>query len=176
MQKILGLALIMMCLSSTQAFGASDAIKVFAGFMNGVIHKDNLNYLMGCMNGTSAIVVDIENMVTHFSQSDLMNIGYGIMDVGKFLQDLPPACYYCDGIPEDFQKLGEFFSIFGNFTQLTSRVTYNLLWHYTEIKTDINEAMTEWNAEQYYDFGTDIGEALVLAVGDDSATKKILFE
>ena len=151
-----------------QAFDGTDVIRVFAGLMDGILHKDNLDYLLGCMSGTDSLVVDVENMVTHFKQGGTMGIGEGIMDIGKFLQDLPPTCYNCGGIPDDFNKLGQFFSIFGNPSLLAQRVSYNLLWYYSDIKTDVDAAITSWDNAQYFDFGDKIGEALVLAIGDHS--------
>ena len=63
------------------------------------------------------------------------------MDIGKFLQDLPPTVSYCGGIPDDFTRLGNFFSIFGNPTLLAQRISYNLLWYYTDINRNISEAI-----------------------------------
>ena len=45
-----------------QAFNGVDVIKVFAGIMDGILHKDNLNYLLGCMTGTDALVVDVQTV------------------------------------------------------------------------------------------------------------------
>ncbi len=152
------------------AFGGLDVIRVFAGIMDGILHKDNLDYLLGCMTGTDSLVVDIEDAVTHFKQGGTMGIGKGIMDIGKFLQDLPPTCYNCGGIPEDFQKLGQFFAIFGNPTLLMQRISYNLLWYYSEINADISQALQDWDQADYFGFGDKIGEALALAIGDHSTT------
>ena len=136
--------------------------------MDGILHKDNLDYLLGCMSGTDSLVVDIENAVTHFKEGGTMGIGRGIMDIGKFLQDLPPTCYNCGGIPEDFQKLGQFFAIFGNPTLLMQRISYNLLWYYSDINGAIQQSIVDWDAALYYEFGKDVGKALVFAIGDHS--------
>ena len=46
MQKsLLVIALAFLCFSSVQAVTGSDIIAVFAGLMNGIIHKDELAYL-----------------------------------------------------------------------------------------------------------------------------------
>ena len=158
-----------MTVTQVNAFSGGDVIRVFAGLMDGILHKDNLTYLLGCMSGTDALVVDIENAVTHFKQGGTMGIGQGIMDIGKFLQDLPPTCYNCGGIPEDFKALGDFFSIFGNPSLLAQRISYNLLWYYSEINGDIQEALADWDKGLYFEFGFNIGEALVRAIGDEAA-------
>lgn len=79
------LSVAMINLQQAQAFSGSDVIRVFAGLMDGIIHKDNLDYLMGCMSGTDNLVSDVENAVTHFKQGGTIGIGEGVMDIGKFL-------------------------------------------------------------------------------------------
>jgi hypothetical protein len=59
-------AIAAMSVNQAVAFDGVDVIRVFAGVMDGILHTDNLNYLLGCMNGTDALVGDVENMVTHF--------------------------------------------------------------------------------------------------------------
>ena len=162
-----------MSVNQAQAFSGLDVVRVFAGVMDGILHTDNLNYLLGCMNGTDALVGDVENMVTHFKQGGSMGIGEGIMDIGKFLQDLPPTVYYCGGIPDDFARLGQFFSIFGNPSLLSQRIAYNLLWYYSDINGSITDALAHWDKAEYYDFGKSVGRALVLAIGDHSSRNPV---
>ena len=163
-------AIAAMSVNQAVAFDGVDVIRVFAGVMDGILHTDNLNYLLGCMNGTDALVGDVEDMVTHFKKGGSIGIGEGIMDIGKFLQDLPPTVYYCGGIPDDFTRLGNFFSIFGNPTLLAQRISYNLLWYYTDINANISDALKHWDAAEYYAFGKSLGNALVLALGDHSSS------
>ena len=166
-------AIAAMSVNQAVAFDGVDVIKVFAGVMDGILHTDNLNYLLGCMNGTDSLVVDVEDMVTHFKQGGSIGIGEGIMDIGKFLQDLPPTVYYCGGIPGDFTRLGNFFSIFGNPTLLAQRISYNLLWYYSDINRNISEAIAHWDAAEYYEFGKSTGNAMVLALGDHSSASLV---
>ena len=153
---------------AAQNITAGDVIEIFAGVMNGIVHEDHLDYLMGCMSGTEGLVGDIENAVADFEEGTFWSISAGILDIKQFIEDIPQTITNCSGIPDDFQKLGDFFSIFGNFTLLTQRVTYNLLWYYSDIMTDLNQAVTYWNQADYFDFGDKVGDALVLACGDHS--------
>ena len=162
-------------LQGNATFGPLDVVNVFAGIMDGILHTDHLDYLLSCMNGTEALVTDVENMVTHFKEGGPVGIAHGIMDIGKFLQDLPPTVYYCGGIPDDFNKLGNFFSIFGDPAALSSRITYNLLWYYGDINGAIQAAIRNWDNGLYYNFGKELGNALVFAIGDHSkfTTEKV---
>ena len=167
-KTILLLCVSAMSFQQAQAFNGSDVIRVFAGLMDGIIHKDNLNYLLGCMSGTDALVNDVLNAVKHFKEGGTIGIGEGIMDIGQFLKDLPPTCSNCGGIPEDFAKLGQFFAIFGNPKLLSERLTYNLFWYWAEINGDIQTAIKDWDSGDYYGFGDKVGEALAMAIGDHS--------
>ena len=160
-------------IQGNSTFGPLDVVGVFAGIMDGILHTDRLDYLLSCMNGTESLVTDVENMVIHFKEGGAIGIGQGIMDIGKFLQDLPPTVYYCGSIPEDLSKLAKFISIFGDPAALSERITYNLLWYYSDINGSIQAAIKNWDNGLYYDFGKELGNALVQAIGDHSAISPI---
>ena len=146
-----------------------DTIHLMAGVMNGIVHEDHITYLLGCVNGTENMVTDIEDMVLHFSCPTFWGITEGLMDIKRFiLDDLPATIYNCGDIPEDFAKLDEFFSVFGNTTLLSQRVSYNFLWYYSQIMGHFNQAGAYWDQGQFFNCGTMLGEALVDAVGDHS--------
>ena len=158
--------------TTAQNFTAGDVIEMFAGVMNGIVHEDHLNYLLGCMNGTEAIVTDVEDAVQEFSQGTFWSITEGILDIKQLIVDIPFTITNCGDIPQDFEKLGNFFSIFGNMTLLTQRVTYNLIWYYSDIMMDVNAALAFYGNEDYFNFGDKLGDALVLACGDHSSEVK----
>ena len=146
-----------------------DTIHLLAGVMNGIIHEDHIDYMLGCVNGTEAMVGDIESMVSDFGSGTFWGITDGLLDIKRFVtQDLPIAIVDCGDIPDDFTKLDQFFSIFSNSTLLSQRVTYNFLWYYSQIMTNFNAAEAAWNAGLYFECGTKLGDALVDAVGDHS--------
>jgi hypothetical protein len=148
-----------------------DTIHFLAGVMYGIVQEDHVDYFIGCVNGTETLVSDVETMIEDFMLPTFWDIIDGINEIKKFIfVDLPPTIENCGDIPEDFTKLGKFFSIFSNSTLLTQRLEYNLLWYYSDIMTDVNSALTFYSQGQYFNFGDKIGEALVLAVGDHSSS------
>ena len=86
MQKtqLLVLVLATLCAQS-YAINAVGVVEVFAGVMFGVIKKNNLEELKGCMVGTDAMVKDIENAVENFSNGGVIGITAGIYDIIDFL-------------------------------------------------------------------------------------------
>lgn len=45
------------------------------------------------------------------------------------------------------------------------KLTMNLPAHFNEILVDIQEAKTDYKKQDYFEFGENLGEVLVLAVG-----------
>lgn len=147
----------------------SDVIHLMAGVMDGIVHEDRLDYLLGCVNGSEAMVDDIENAVADFSSGGFWGITDGIYEIKQFIfNDLPSTITNCGDMGQDFDKLGQFFDIFGNTTLLMQRVSYNLLWYYSDIMASVTSAETAWNAGEFFNCGEALGDALVLACGDHS--------
>ena len=146
-----------------------DTFHFLAGVFEGIVKADHVNETLGCINGTESLVGDIETMIGDFMLPTFWNILDGINEIKKFIfVDLPRTVENCGDIPEDFQRLGQFFSVFGNTTLLEERLTNNLLWYYSDIMTDVDAGLNFYSQCQYLNFGEKIGEALVLAVGDHS--------
>ena len=115
------------------------------------------------------MIVDIENMISHFSWPTFWGITSGIMDIKKFLfDDLPAAIHNCGDIPEDFSRFFGFFDVFSNTTLLEERLETNLFWYASDIIGNFNDAGLHWDNGQFYECGVKLGQTLVDAVGDHS--------
>ena len=55
--------------------------------------------------------------------------------------------------------------IFTKPKELMEKVAQNVIFHFSEIQTDITKGVDDFKAEKYYDSGNDFGLALVAAVG-----------
>ena len=171
------LAASLMMISGTQAWTPRnltivDSVSLFAGLMNGIVQEDNLDYLIGCVNGTENLVESYERMIYHFSWPTPTNIIKGIEDLRRIvLEEMPPAVVNCVQTPYDFVKLYNFFAILGNSTLLTQRVTYNFIWHYSKIMGHLNKASLYWDQGDFFMCGTELGFAVVDAIGDHKSKK-----
>ena len=155
-------------LGTVQAITIEDVIQTRAGVIDGIVNADHINYLRNCIGDSEELVVDMENAIADFYSGTFWGISAGILDIKQFISDFTPEIHDCGNIPTDFKRLGEFFSVFGNTTLLTERVTYNVLWYYSDIVTDYNAAMAFYAQGDFFNFGEKLGEALVNAVGDHS--------
>ena len=139
MQKsLIVLALTVLCFQSSMAMTGTDVIYVFAGMMKSIINKDNLSYLLSCMSGTDSLVTNLQNAVTDFEEGTITSIIAGVQEIGTFMDNIEPTYSSCTSIPDDFQKMADFFAIFGDGSKLISTLSYNLLWNFSDIMTQIN--------------------------------------
>ena len=148
---------------STYALTGTDVIKITAGIMDGVIHKDDLSELLSCMSGADQLTDEFESVVNDFKTGGISGYTNGIEVMAQIINELPNDLTQCTSISDDLSKLGTWASIFLHPTILLPRVSYNLLWHYSEINGDIQSALTDWDNSDYFNFGEQVGEALVLA-------------
>ena len=152
-----------LCIHSTVALTGGDVVTIVAGIMDGVIHKDDLAELQTCMTGADSLTDEFESAVADFEAGGIQGITQGIMEVAQIFNDLPQDLGNCVSISDDLSKLGDQLKIFLQPTLLIKTVSYNLVWHYSEINGDIQTALTDYNSMDYFGFGEQLGEALVLA-------------
>ena len=163
MQKSLLLSLTISALfMSTQAITAAGVGEIIAGIMDGVIQKDDLKEIQACLVGGDNLSVNIENAVADFKEGDLAGTAEGFMEIQQFVTKLPAAIGTCEEIRDDLNKFAEWAVIFIEPTVFIKTVSSNLVWNYFEIHSDIEEAITDFDKQDYFDFGLKIGEALVI--------------
>jgi len=70
MQKsLIAIALIALCFSSAAAtFDGEDVVLIVAGLIEGIVHKDDLDYLQSCMTDTESLVVDSLGIYTNLKE------------------------------------------------------------------------------------------------------------
>ena len=115
------------------------------------------------MVGADQLTQEFENAVADFEEGGITGYTNGIMEIGKIFNELPQDLGNCEAISDDLSKLGDWAKIFLHPIDLAKIVSYNLVWNYNEINSDIQAAMIDYNEEKYFEFGENLGEALVLA-------------
>jgi len=150
--------------TTSYAFGVSDAIATFAGIMSAVIQKDNLVEMQTCAKDGDLLVTDVEILLNDVESLSFKGFFNAIITTGKIMGEAPFVFRDCEHMQDDFKTLGQQAEIFTNIGELTKRLTKNYVWHYTEIMTDINEANTDASTGNYYGFGENLGEAMMVAL------------
>lgn len=130
-----------MAVHTTYALSGTDVIKITAGLIDGVVHKDDLNVLLNCFQGADSLTGDFEAMVNDFKLGGISGISNGIQVMATIIQELPNDLQTCSSIEDDLTKMGQWAEIFLHPVDLMKRVSYNLLWNFSEINGDIQTAL-----------------------------------
>ena len=133
--------------------------------MKGVIEKDNLEELKQCMNDADELAVMIEEIQEDLRSKDLFKMFEGIKLLGEVITMVPEKLRECEEIRSDVKKFEEWGMIFTKPKELSERLLRNMPEHFKEILQLIEDANQEIKKGDYFKYGEDIGEALVLAVG-----------
>ncbi len=150
--------------STSYTFGVDDTIATLAGFMSAVVHKDHLNEMLTCATDAELLTGDVEALIADVESLTFSGIFKAIETTGKIFGEAPFVLRECENLQDDLKTLGEQAKIFLNIGELTERITKNYVWHYGELMTDIANAKADAAAGQYYNFGEQIGEAVMVAL------------
>lgn len=163
-------AVLALCGTGALAFSGNDAVQVVAGLMDGVIQKDDLNQLQTCLTNADQLTTQIQQVVSDFEKGGMSGIMAGITILGQIITALPQDLHNCENIQGDLTKLEQWASIFAHPETLAERVAENMFEHFSEIMGDVNTAMADWNKADYFNFGDQVGTALIAATGGSDFT------
>ena len=165
MQKSLLLTLFVssVVVHTANAISAMGVIDIIAGIVDGVIHKNDLAEFQKCITDAESLSPILDAMVDDFKEHDLAGYSEAMMEAQQLIMALPAKVETCEAVHDDLVKLGQWAQIFIEPATFIKVVSKNLVWNYVTIHTDINEAITDFDTQQYFDFGEKIGEVLVIA-------------
>lgn len=138
--------------------------------MDGIIQKDDLSEIQACLTNAESLQTEIAAAVHDFSQGGVENYIDAVKQIGKIVQQLPTDLSSCQNIQGDLTKLEQWAAIFGHPVELAERLASNVFSHFKEIEGDVTTALSDWDSAKYFDFGDQVGSAVVVAVGSTPAT------
>ncbi|CDW71791.1 UNKNOWN [Stylonychia lemnae] len=165
--NILTLLLIFGLVSVQTKITAEQAVEVIAGIMDGVILKDDLKELSQCMTDVQDDTDSINQIANDFSSLTLTGILSGIEEFRNLMIKLRGDLTTCECIRPDVDKFLRWGEIFIEPSILVQQLENNLPAHLNEIISDIQAANADYTQQNFFEFGENIGEALVLAVGQN---------
>ena len=87
----------------------------------------------------------------------------GIKEVGQAVEGLPHLLGDCRNLSADIATLEAWAVVFEHPAALPDLVKTNVTHNLIKMTRDLKKAKSEWAAEEYYQFGTTLGEMLVIA-------------
>ena len=164
-KQILALCVTLAVVNAQYTFKASDAPKFVAGLVNGILHVNKLSEIEQCFAGSTNIVKEMADAVKAFAKGDTAGYIEGVKDLGMIVAELPSAFAGCTTMKSDLEKLKAWAKIFVHPIDLATKITKNLIFHFSSIKTDFKNGVAEFKAEHYYEAGTQFGFGIVECIG-----------
>ena len=170
MRRTVALSTFALAAFTSQAIPVTGVAEAIAGLMNGIIQVDDLTEIQQCIQNSESLATDIEAAIADFKEGNFQGIIQGVEKVGSIITELPTDLSNCENIQGDITKLEQWATIFEHPTELAEQVAENLLEHYNTIFGDISTGLADYNKGDYFDFGDEIGTAVLTAIGTSSST------
>lgn len=143
----------------------NQTISIIAGLINGVIEKDHLQDIQECLSENEEITDLLSEIRTDLESKNINAMFEGLRLVGKLIINVPAQLSKCENVTEDLKEFKEWAKIFTQPDKLYNSLMTNLPTHFTQIWDDIQDANEHFKNGSFYEYGRDLGESMVLAVG-----------
>ena len=90
----------------------------------------------------------------------------GAKQLAQLISTAPKYFKDCKETQADFTRFEHWATIFEHPWELTSRIVRNVPFNIKDIVRTTAESITEYKIQEFYKFGMDLGELLVLIVGE----------
>ena len=175
--KIFATILAVALLGTAQCVTISDVSHSWAGVVDSIQQEDHSVFIFDCIKDIEELVIVMTDAVEHFVNGEIMD---GLQKIDEFVKGVFNAIDVCLAetpaeIRPDFSKTDDLFAVFANLTLLDERISANLPDGYTTAVADYRQAMTYYFSGDFFNFGHKIGEGLVAAIGEKSATPIALY-
>lgn len=130
------------------------------GIVHGVIEQEGLTEIGTC-------ITDVKGEATgaYTAFEDLWHRQWktGFTDLISTVKGLPTAMQDCTHVSEDVATLESWATVFLTPADLESIVRTNITHNLIKLTRDLNQAKNLWKDEEYYAFGTELGNMVVIA-------------
>ena len=148
-----------------------DVIKleqIVDGILRGALDAENLTDISTCITDMETIFGEAETAVGDFEKGGLTNIVAGLKELGGIFQNVETDMADCSAAKEDWPRLKALAEVFKSPKTFAYHVGKDLLVNGKDIYHEINDSVTEYKAENWEQFGLDVGTAAAKTIlGDE---------
>jgi len=148
-----------------------DVIKleqIVDGILRGALDAENLTDISTCITDMETIFGEAETAVGDFEKGGLTNIVAGLKELGGIFQNVETDMADCSAAKEDWPRLKALAEVFKSPKTFAYHVGKDLLVNGKDIYHEITDSVTEYKAENWEQFGLDVGTAAAKTIlGDE---------
>jgi hypothetical protein len=164
------------CANADAKADAKEAAEIIAGLMMGVVQSDDLAAIEACMQDGSNVLPEIQEAVSDFEKGGVTNYVKGFEAVVKISKVLPADLKDCKAISGDLERMEKWAAQFKHPWTVGEKILKNTVEHFTEVKNNVEKAVTDYKGAQYYNFGEMIGDTMIVLVGPAPAQATMIEE
>ena len=136
------------------------------GLVNGVIQGEGLTEIETCATDAES---EAHDAFFGFEALWQKQWALGFEKLGAVAMGFPQLMTDCKSTSEDIATIESWATVFESPASLPGLVKTNVTHNLIKLTRDLKHAKTLWSDEQYYAFGTQLGEMLVIATQPLSA-------
>lgn len=141
-----------------------EVAQIIEGILVGALNAEGLSNIENCIKDSRIVFDDVEEAVQDFEKKTAAGSTAGLAKVGDAVMEIKTMMSVCPGVEVDVQKLEKMAKIFKNPKTFAYHVGKDLLVDGVQIYGDINKGVEAYKAQEYEQFGEDIGDALALLI------------
>ena len=132
------------------------------GLMEGLVGDNHLTEFSSCFTDAEAVVKDVEAVVTDVKGKHWIKAAKAVKTT---VTGFETALHDCEGMDDDIAAIKSWSKVFGSKAGFIETVTKHMMFHHSEIMSDVTDVETEWSAAEYFQSGKSAAAALTIALG-----------
>ena len=146
------------------------------GFLKGALDAEGFDDIEKCIQDVESAVTDLEIVYTDFKDGSTKKVVDGLEHIADFINRVKNGLSDCSHIKADWEKLVKMAAIFESPASFAYAVGEHLLLNGVEIYGEISTSIKDYEAQDFSDFGYQIGEASAkLILGETLQSEENLF-
>ena len=138
-----------------------DVLDVVGGLLEGLADGIALSDIQNCVTDTETIAANLFTAVMQLKNAtNPTNAKLAIHDFGVALEFLPGAITNCKSVPQDAAAIEKMIANFESPMSFIFVVGKNLVLNGNEIYDEMATAISDWDSQNWFGFGENLGEAL----------------
>merc|ERR1711935_607961 len=134
---------------------------MIAGFIKGMIEKDDLTELTQCFTDANGVVDQVNSIVKTIAKGDEADIIAGIMEAVTLVQKLPDDLKNCtQGTSGDIQRIENWI-----LNQNAEQIAENVINNFDTVTDDLNTIYDDFENQNYTAAGEEAADLVILALG-----------
>ena len=150
---------------------AKTVLLIFKGVLEGFLNKDAPEVLT-CVKDSETAFTDFKSAIQDFEKKTVSSVKKGLPETANGLEKLKDAMSDCGSAYTNVQKLINALKQLSSPWKFAYHIGKDIVVNRKQIFKEITAAKTDYHAQQWENFGKDLGDIIGILIGFDAKTTK----